>query len=183
MNKSTKGALAAGAAAVLLLGGAGSLAFWTDSETVDGGTINAGHLAITTDGTNTGCGEWQLDSDEDAPTTYTAGDPLVPGDVLTKTCSFTLDVEGNHMRGTVEASAPEMTGNLAPGLVVDVADLTVEGTVATEFTEANDGQALGVDVTVTFTDPGTENNTYNSTTTEFQAVLDAITVTATQIHD
>ena len=34
MKKSTKGAVAAGAAAVLLMGGAGSLAYWTASGTI-----------------------------------------------------------------------------------------------------------------------------------------------------
>ena len=46
MNKNVKGSLAAAAAAVLLLGGAGSLAFWNDSQTVAGTTINAGELKL-----------------------------------------------------------------------------------------------------------------------------------------
>ncbi len=41
MNKTTKGALAASAAAVLLLGGAGSLAYWSDAETIQGGDVTA----------------------------------------------------------------------------------------------------------------------------------------------
>ena len=47
MNRSTKGAIAAGAAAVLLMGGAGSLAFWTADGDVDGGTVTAGTLSLT----------------------------------------------------------------------------------------------------------------------------------------
>lgn len=47
MNKTTKGALAAGAAGILLLGGAGSYALWSDAETVQGGTITAGNLDIS----------------------------------------------------------------------------------------------------------------------------------------
>ena len=46
MNKTAKGALAASAAAVLLAGGAGTLAFWTDSANVNGGSITAGTLGI-----------------------------------------------------------------------------------------------------------------------------------------
>ena len=41
MNRTTKGAIAAGAAAVLLLGGAGSLAYWSDCQDAAGGTINS----------------------------------------------------------------------------------------------------------------------------------------------
>ncbi|CAM3217910.1 alternate-type signal peptide domain-containing protein [Nocardioides dubius] len=182
MKKSTKGVLALGAAAALLVGGVGSLAYWTDSETVPGGTINAGHLDLLTDATNTGCGSWTLDTGESAPSTYAAGDPLVPGDVLSKTCAFTISAEGNHLRAQVSASASNLTGNLAPGLSVSATGLTVNGVAATEFTEADDGQALGVTVSVEFTDPGTADNTFNSSSTQFQAVLDDITVTAQQIH-
>lgn len=175
MKKSTKGALAATAAGVLLLGGAGTLAYWSDSELVTGGTVNAGHLALLTDATNTGCGSWTLDSGESLPTTYTAGDPLVPGDVLSKSCAFTIDAEGNHLRATIAADTPTLTGDLADSLDIGTANLEVNGSPATEFTETNDGQALTVDVTVTF----------DSTVTgdmDTSAVLGDITVTASQIH-
>lgn len=182
MQKSTKGALAAAAAAVLLVGGAGTLAFWTADETVPGGTIDAGHLDLVIDATNTGCGAWQLDSGEQAPVTWNDGDPLVPGDVLTKSCLFTIDAQGNHLRATVSASAPSISGTLAAALVVSASGITVNGVAATEFTEADDGSALGVSVTVEFTDPGVVDNTYNDPATDVSAVLDAITVTATQVH-
>lgn len=44
MKKSTKGAIAAAAAAVLLLGGGTTLAYWTASVDIAGGTITAGEL-------------------------------------------------------------------------------------------------------------------------------------------
>lgn len=182
MKKTTKGALAAAAAAALMVGGAGTLAFWTDDETIPGGTIDAGHLDLVTDTTNTGCGAWVLDSGEQAPETWANGDPLVPGDVLTKECLFTIDAQGNHLRATVAASAPSATGTLAAGLAIDATDITVGGVADTEFTEADDGAALGVTVTVEFTDPGVADNTYNDPATDITAVLDDITVTATQVH-
>lgn len=37
MRKTTKGALAAGAAAALLIGGAGTLAYWAAEDSADGG--------------------------------------------------------------------------------------------------------------------------------------------------
>ena len=46
MKKSTKGALAASSAAVLLLGGAGSLAFWSDSQDVGSANITSGELTL-----------------------------------------------------------------------------------------------------------------------------------------
>lgn len=182
MDKSTKGALAVGAAAVLLVGGTGTLAFWTADETTPGGTIDAGHLDLLVDATNTGCGDWTLDSGESAAGTWADGDPLAPGDVLSKTCAFTIDAQGNHLRATVGVTDPDVSGTLAPGLDVDATGVTVDGVSATSFTEANDGDALGVTITVELTDPGTADNTYNDPDTDISAVLDAITVTATQVH-
>ena len=49
MKKSTKGAVAAAAAGVLLLGGAGSLAYWTADGAADGGSITAGGIATPAD--------------------------------------------------------------------------------------------------------------------------------------
>ncbi len=47
MNRSTKGAIAAAAAAVLLLGGAGSLAYWSADGEVGGDTITSGSFTLT----------------------------------------------------------------------------------------------------------------------------------------
>ncbi len=47
MNKSTKGALAAACGGVLLLGWAGSLAYWTDGTNIDGDSFASGHLQLT----------------------------------------------------------------------------------------------------------------------------------------
>jgi alternate signal-mediated exported protein len=181
MNKSTKGALAVGAAAVLLVGGTGTLAFWTADETTPGGTIDAGHLALVIDGTNVGCGDWELDSGESVSGTWADGDPLVPGDVLSKVCAFTIDAQGNHLRATVGVSAPSVTGDLADALAVDATDITVGGASATSFTELDDGDALGLTITVEFEDAG-EDNTHNLPGSDVSAVLDDITVTATQVH-
>ena len=181
MNKVTKGALAAGTAAVLLTGGAGTLAYWSDDATVDGGSFASGHLAITPV-TGTGCTGWTLDRGEDAP--GVPYDPatmlLVPGDVLTQNCEFTLDAEGEHMRGTVSATpATTPTGALAPYLTVDTAGLTLDGEPVADgaFTEANDGQVLGVNIAVTF-DPATTD----PASMDVAAALESITVTAEQIH-
>ncbi len=95
MNKTTKGSLAAGAAAVLLLGGAGSLAYWTDAATIDGGTINSGYLTLD----NGSCdAEWVY-----GPDNRRAGDTVVnfvPGDVVTKDCTFIIGAQGDNLAAT-----------------------------------------------------------------------------------
>lgn len=177
MNKTAKGLVAAAAGGILLLGSAGSVAYWQSTQDVPGGTINSGHLRLVTDATNAGCGAWTLDTAEDAPTTYTEGDPLVPGDVLSKSCAFTVEATGNHLRATVSATAPQVTGTLADALTVGAADLQVGGTPVTEITEAADGQALTVDVTVTF-EAASDN-----TTQDLTATLASIVVSADQVHN
>lgn len=179
MKKVFRGVLAAGLGTTLLVGGAGTLAYWTEDATIGGGAINAGHLNLVTDLTNTGCGAWTLDNGEDAPGTYTAGDPLVPGDVLSRDCSYTIQAEGNHLRATVGVSAVTFSGaggDFGGMLDASVTALEVNGVAASEFTEANNGQALTATVAVTF-DPAAGN-----TTEDLSTVLDAVTVTATQVH-
>ncbi|SRR5580765_69803 len=176
MRKSTKGSLAAVGAAVVLLGGGGSLAYWTSSQTVAGGTVNSGHLALITDATNVGCGAWTLDSGEQAPGTYAPGDPLVPGDVLSRSCAYTIQATGNHLRATVSATAPSASGALAAALTLGASGIMVNGLPATEFTEANNNQALTLNLTVTF------NGASDNSTQNLAATLNAITITATQVH-
>src|SRR5688500_3996048 len=107
MKKVSKGVVAAGAGVVLLLGGGGTLAFWTETPTIPGGNLNAGRMNLVPLGTPSGCTPWKLDSDEPAPpVTYVNGDPLVPGDVLFRDCSFTIQAVGNHLRAEVGIGTP-----------------------------------------------------------------------------
>ena len=48
MNKLVKGSIAAAAGISLLMGGAGSLALWNDSVTVNAGTVSSGTLDVST---------------------------------------------------------------------------------------------------------------------------------------
>jgi alternate signal-mediated exported protein len=179
MKNVTKGIVAAGLGATLLVGGAGTVAVWTENVTVPGGAINAGHMNLVTDATNTGCGAWTLDTGESVPSTYTAGDPLVPGDVLTRNCAYTIQAVGNHLRATVAVSAVNFSGASADfggKLTATVSALKVNGSTATSFTDANNGQALTATVSVTF------DSTAGNGTEDMSTVLDAITVTATQVH-
>ncbi len=83
MNKTTKGALAAGAAVVLLTGGAGTLAFWTDSSRSPAAPASTRHHEDRTDATVGTCANkaWVLDSAAlpAGPTFAPATEFLVPG--------------------------------------------------------------------------------------------------------
>jgi len=185
MNKSTKGALAATTAGVLLLGGAGSLAFWSDSVTIGGSTISSGHISLddTTAGDCAGA-DWVLDDGE-----ATAGavfDPasstLVPGDSITKTCTFDVTAVGDHLRATLAATGGGLTllaagDDLSPD-VTTTAVFTVGGATATTITEDNDGDELEATITLSFPYGVTSDNLSQDDSLD----LSDFTVALTQVH-
>lgn len=176
-NRMVKGAVALGFAALLLLGGAGSLAFWTATGTVSGGAIDTGSLALTTPAC---AGGWTLDSAGGGGAYIPGTTLLVPGDVISETCTTTLTATGAHMRGTITANTPNVTGAAAGTFTVSVGNIadTTTGTNLTTFTNTNNGDTLAVQVQVTFVDPGTADNSTQNLT----AVLSDVTLTATQAH-
>lgn len=173
MKKSTKALLAGGVGAALLLGGAGSLAYWDSTLPVDqGGTITAGDLAIDTPDCGAG---WTLDG----AAFDLATDKVAPGDVLTKTCTFTLTASAVGLHGTVTAATPGLTGGLAASLtsnVVKLEDTTTGTDLGGVFSHANDGHTLAATVSVTFPYGTTVDNTSKKLT----AVLSAVSVVAQQ---
>jgi len=181
LKKSTKGALAAGTAALLLLGGAGSLAYWTGEGTVSGGKITSGRLAL--EPTTTPCTGWTLDGgDAFDPTTA----KVVPGDTLTKSCSYTLTATGDHIAGTIEATQPTFTAAddsdpaLASALTATAAvtDRDADDAPLTSFGPAQNGHVVDVALSVTLP----EGTAVDNSTQGLAAQLAAITVTATQTH-
>jgi alternate signal-mediated exported protein len=175
INKSTKGALAASAAGVLLLGGAGSLAYWNSTQTVGGADVDTGHLKLTTPS----CGDgWTLDGGA----VYTT-QLLVPGDTLTKVCSFTVDASGDHLTADFDATAPAVTGDAALLEELDVsATYTLNG-VASGSTDVAVADSDAVVATIVVDWPaGTLDNDSN-VVSGLSAALDTITVTATQSHN
>ncbi|MDO9380338.1 MAG: alternate-type signal peptide domain-containing protein [Nocardioidaceae bacterium] len=167
MKKSTKGAIAAGAAAVLLVGGAGSLAFWSDSEGVDGGTITSGRLTITPAGTP--APTW---TDE---TTGTAipdigAFRIVPGDSLTYTADFVVEAVGDNLAATIEVDDDSITGS--PTLLAETTQsvqVLDGGAALTAITEAQDGDTVTAEVTFTFP-YAAATNASQSTTAALQTV-------------
>lgn len=181
MKKASKGAVAAGTGALLLLGGGGTLAYWSDSDTVAGGGFDSGQLRLETDGTNAGCGNWMLQHGANPSAVYLPGDKIVPGDVLTRQCAFTVKAEGRHLRATVGIGSATFTpgGATAFGgmLTPSVSALYVDGAPRTELTEGDDEKALTVSVTVTF------NSAAGNSTQDLSTVLDNLAITTTQVPD
>lgn len=142
MNKTTKGAVAAGAAAVLLLGGAGTLAFWNAEGDIAGGSISSGSLQLTEP---TG-GEWTLNGD---PVANIASVLIVPGDELEYTAGWTIVATGNNLEADLSITGLDASGALEP--FVDVTPtFEVEGNPATEITDQNNGNSLEATVAVDF---------------------------------
>jgi alternate signal-mediated exported protein len=159
MHKPLQGAIALGAAGLLLLGGAGTYALWSDSVTLDGGTINAGQLDLAV----TSPGAW-ADVSTGTPVAIPdiAAFPVVPGDVLTYSLSATLTAEGENLEATLAADPASITGDadLLADMTITTAVSTGGVAITGPITEANDGDEIDVVVTLTFAeDSGNETQT------------------------
>lgn len=169
MKKSTKGAVAAGAAAVLLLGGAGSLAYWTDTATVNGGTLSSGSIelgAVALDG-------WKHVED-DSPVTK-----IVPGDEIYNDFSTTLTLVGDHIGATIEIDdaafgTSPLAAELEPG------DVTLTDAAGDPLSSVDTEGVHDVDGKIVVSFPyGAATNASQSGT----AILDALTLDAVQTHE
>ena len=182
MNKLLKGAIAGAAGVALLLGGAGTFAMWTDSATVDGGTIVAGNLDVTTDMSS---GGW---SDADGSidlTTFVA----VPGDVLTYTKDVEVTATGDNLVATLALGAGAITPSSSAaadsalaGYLTETAVLSVTGASITgagpTYTVSEGSGVATVTVTITFpkhATAGAENGTMDGSVS-----LAGLDVTLTQ---
>lgn len=173
MNRTTKGALAAGVAAVLLTGGAGTLAYWNDSQTVAGTPIASGQLKL---GAPACGGGWKLDGN-----TVFTNQLIVPGDVLSKVCTIDLIATGEHLGADLGVSTAAFAApNALTGQLVPAASFTVGGASRTHITELDDTGAneISATITVTFDGPAATNASQALT-----ATLNSVAVTATQTHD
>ncbi|WP_369373560.1 alternate-type signal peptide domain-containing protein [Promicromonospora sp. Populi] len=173
MERLTKAALATGGAAVLLLGGAGTLAFWTDEGLATGTDLTAGTLTMT-DGT---CGDWTLDGGD----AITEG--IVPGDTVTADCALTLGGTGDHLAlGDITVSAPTWAevNALTGVLEVDVESATLDAVELTlPLTEPVAVEAASdLVVTIAATFPEDSGNDTQALT----ASLEDVTVQVTQAH-
>ena len=189
MKRSTKGALAASAAGILLLGGAGSLAYWTADGEANGGSITAGTLTLG-------------DGACDAAWTYATGSAgaggtvtlFVPGDVVTKQCTFAVGATGDNLAAEVGAPASVTYDSVPTGTSLSLtADTTFAisgspGRVLVDgdtITSADGGQTITAtfEVTIPFGTDETGAPIVNGNDTQgIVATLDALTVTLTQVQ-
>lgn len=166
MKKTTKGALAAGSAAVLLMGGAGTLAFWSDTGNADAGTITAGEFDLG----DVVCGDDWLEG-TDAITL------LVPGDTVTKTCTGTLSITGEHVGATVDLTPTSVAA--AEAAFGDEIDITATLTAPVGGAVSAPGDhAVTVTITVDFPYGPATNDSQGDT-----AALDTLALEAVQVHD
>jgi alternate signal-mediated exported protein len=179
MRNVTKAVIAGVAGVALLAGGAGSLAFWTDTKAGTPVAIASGDLSLgsITDGTG-----WTIEQNalgvpvpQTAAVAYVPGTTLVvPGDVLTKTVAVPVSILGLNNKATLVvtgATAPSNT--LSSQLTAAVTSVNgVLGGTAT-LTSVNNGT---VNVIFTVTIPWTADNTAKALTTNFTA-----TYTLTQV--
>lgn len=190
MNKTAKGAVAAAASAALLLGGAGTLAYWSTTGTVTGGEFGTGALELDT----LACDQagWTVSNEVegvvDAPVPDLAAFKAVPGDVLTKACDIDIIAEGQNLRaelsivdGAGESAVPNTDGELVMGDAdFDVlASFTVGDETVTTITDEDAELPLSVLITVAFPIRADveDNASQNDTLT-----IDEFTITAAQVR-
>ncbi|MCW2815593.1 MAG: hypothetical protein JWN84_3048 [Nocardioides sp.] len=194
MNKTTKGALGASAAAVLLMGGAGSLAYWTDLDTVPGGSITAGSLSIDPKVANAPCeADWKYAGTTAKTGTVVQG--VVPGDVVSKTCTFVVTATGDNLKASLSTPAvtvgygttsssfkvtPKTEYTLDGGAVLP----TTSGTT-TEIKSVNNGKELKVVVTldIPFGAPGSALTGDNRNDSQLKtATISPVDIVLTQLN-
>lgn len=175
MKKSTKALIAGGIGVALLVGGAGTVAFWTDEADGGDGVITAGTLDL---GTPAG-GGWEISHAGDGSGTATApvafnpeSDQIVPGDILTYTQNIPVTLEGENIAaefdGVIDVAAASGDANdtaLADALETD--DLAATGVTGATGDLALDGEKLtgegtgSVEVTTTVKFPWGAEGDYN----------------------
>lgn len=177
MNRTTKGALAATTAGILLLGGAGSLAYWTGSHTVTGDDFSSGTLALTD--ADEAAASWTLNG-------VAVADPsavlLVPGDEVALTETYDLAATGDNLQGTMDVTGGVFSGTLADKVTTTATVTLEDGTSAPiaadeTFTEANDGDGVTVSLTVAFPFGTASDNTSQGMTLDLTDVVVSMTQT------
>lgn len=169
MRRSTKGALAGSAAALLLMGGVGTHATWSDGDSVPGTTLGAGHLSLT----DVECNGWLINGDLADPTSV----KIAPGAELTQVCTFAVDALGAGLKATLSVTNPTVSGDndLAAALTADATYEDEQGQTIATTTELGNGDEITATITVTLPSGVDES------VQDLDATLDSITVTATQV--
>ncbi|MEO9327360.1 alternate-type signal peptide domain-containing protein [Gordonia aurantiaca] len=160
MNRKTKGAIAVGAGAILLLGGMGSYALWSDQEDVAGGSITTGDFGL-----DCPAGTWtDVSGDVPVVTINPASDLMVPGDTWEYNANCTVTATGKNMRAELSVIGIG-TGSTTPTTTYVTTTTVVGGGAPNAPVTVSNGEVLPVTVTVAFSSatPNTEftNGTIN----------------------
>lgn len=154
MKKTTAAAVAATVGAVLLLGGAGTLAYWSDNATTSQQTISSGELVVD----DSVIGSWNVKNGALDTTGKTFEGTVVPGDTLTTTVNVPIKLVGQNIKGElVVAKNTESTFDAANATVavalggVNVDNGITAGNTADKlvFSKAFNG-TVPVSITVAF---------------------------------
>lgn len=192
MNKIAKASIAGAAGVILLMGGAGSLAYWNNSASLGGTstTVTAGQLKLASKSD----GAWSKSFNGGASS---AGLPtkVVPGDSIVYSESFTVTAEGDNLKFRVATTAPTYTGTLNAALQAQPVTVTAYDGATTPavvtpdasgtYTVSQNVKTLKVSVPFSWafgTQPGsntTGDNAYQNATGTIGAT--AATVVITQV--
>jgi alternate signal-mediated exported protein len=134
-------AIAGGIGIALLLGGAGSLAYWTDNSATSQ-EIQTGSLAL---GAVTE--QWTVQNGAGTAQSFTG--PIVPGDVLTTTVSVPVAVTGQNMKAKLDVTDAIVDGDAALETALQVKVVSVNGAAGSTATVAKDA-TIPVVISVTF---------------------------------
>lgn len=173
MNRLLKGSIAGAAGLVLLLGGAGTFAYWNDQVGIAGGPVTAGQLDISDDGV---AGVWR---DQTNTVITPATFRVSPGDTLTYTDQLTVTASGINLvaslaltGGAIAPANPQTAADVAlASFLTANAVLTATGTAVSGTGPYTIRQGTGV-VTVTVTIPFP----IGATATNSSAMLGAVTL-------
>jgi alternate signal-mediated exported protein len=167
MNKLVKGAVATAAGVALLMGGAGTFAYWNASTGITGGTIVAGQLTVAP--TSPADGAWTVKKNGSGTATGVtlSSFKASPGDVLTYTQSVKINATGDNLTAKLSLASGSIAGTTAG---------TADSALASYLTKTAAVSIATLPSTIT---AGTPTGTYVLTPGTTGIVNQAVTVTVT----
>jgi alternate signal-mediated exported protein len=126
MNKLVKGAVATAAGVALLMGGAGTFAYWNASTGITGGTIVAGQLTVADATPSDGVWTVQKNGTGTAAVVSLSSYKASPGDVITYTKSVKITATGDNLTAKL---------SLAPGSIAGTTISTPDTSLASYLTK------------------------------------------------
>ncbi len=125
MNKMIKGSIAGATGVALLMGGFGTYALWTDTESI-AGSVTSGELDIVSAGTAT----YEDVSADATSATWSASTLMVPGDKVEMTQPLDVNATGKNLQAKVSLNgvASDFDNQLVVTLSYAGKSTTVNGT-------------------------------------------------------